>query len=127
MRFAFPALAAWALASCARPDPAYEAMHARSAQQAQAMLGKDYVFTGPAWVCPDPAGVYNLALAGSLTDPGCRMVSAGRFQVQDVIVLRHDGRTVLRIAGPDVSGYTAYFAFLPEPFKDVRAYFPSGK
>lgn len=36
---------------------------------------------------------------------------------------RNDGRTVPRIAGPEVSGYTACFAFLSKPFNNARDYF----
>ena len=115
------------LAGCAHPDPGWDAMHAQSSQEARALVGRDYMFTAPAWVCRERNGVFNRALAGNLVDAGCRMVSAGRFRIEEAIVLPNDGRSVLRIAGPDVAGYMAYFAFVPKPFKDVGTYFPTGK
>jgi hypothetical protein len=40
-----------------------------------------------------------------------------------VIVPRNDGRTAPHIAWPEVSGFTACFAFPPKPFNNERDYF----
>ena len=91
------------------------------------MIGKEYIFVAPARLCRDPSDVYNPALYGNFFPAQCGPISAGRFRVEDVLALKNDGRTLLRIAGPGIAGYIAYEAFLPKPFRDVQAYFPTGK
>ena len=113
------------LAGCARPDPAWDAIHAQSLQEARAVVGREYILVAPLLVCREPAGVYNSAIYGNLINPGCRMASAGRFRVEDAVALR-DGRTVLRIAGPEIAGFTAYRTDLPRPYKDPQDYFATG-
>ena len=92
------------------------------------MVGKDYVFTAPAQICRDKADVYYRPLYGALVNARCRPVSAGlRFRVEEAVALDNDGRTLLRIAGPDVAGYMPYQVYLPKPYKTAQEYFPTGK
>lgn len=114
-------------AGCAGPDPAWDDLHARSQLEARAMVGKEYILVAPARLCRDPADVYNRAFYGNLVPAACRPVTGGRFRVDDVVALKNDGRTLLRIAGPDFAGYIAYETFLPKPFRDVQDYFATGR
>ncbi len=88
------------------------------------MVGKEYIMVAPARLCRrDPDDVYNRAFYGNPAPANCRLVSGGRFRVEDVVALKNDGRTLLRIAGPDFAGYIAYETFLPKPFRDAQDYF----
>ncbi len=90
------------------------------------MVGKEYVVVAPMRVCRDQADVYNPAFYGNLAPATCHQVSAGGFKVEDAVVLRNDGRTLLRIAGPGFAGYIAYEVYLPKPYKDPPEYFATG-
>ena len=125
MRTRLSAFLAILLSGCAYPDP-FAAVHALSQQQAAAMIGREYILVAPLLVCREPSRVYNGAIYGNLVNPGCRMVSAGRFRVEDAVALRNDGRTVLRITGPEIAGFAAYRADLPRPYKDPQEYFATG-
>ena len=108
-------------------DAELDRLHRQSWQEAQALVGKEYVFAKAAWVCREQSGVYNRAMYGNVADPGCRLVSVGRFKVEDAVLLKNDGRTALRITGPNVAGYIAYFALMPRPFMSVQEYYATGK
>jgi hypothetical protein len=115
------------VAGCARPDPLAD-LHARSQAEARAMIGKEYIFVAPARVCRDQSGVYEGGLyANRVLGTGCRTVGAGRFRIEDVVALPNDGRTLLRITGPEVAGYMPYETYMPQPYKSVADYFPTGK
>jgi hypothetical protein len=53
-------------------------------------------------------------------------VSAGRFRVVDALLARN-GSMLLQISGEGIAGYIPYEIFLPQPYKPVSAYFPTGK
>ncbi len=122
------------LAGCAR-DPLntgnadMDNLHAQSWQAAQAMRGKEYVFVMPAKVCADQ----NDAVLGPHSSfpslphaPDCSRVAAGRFRVVDAVLMRN-GSTLLQISGEGIAGYIPYEIFLPQPYKPVSEYFPTGK
>jgi len=130
------AVAGWLLcgvAGCAKPppDPVWDArpldtLHAQSQLQARAMVGKEYIITAPLRVCRDEADVSDRLDYGRPRVAQCRMFTSGRFRVEDVIV-RRDGRTMLRIAGPQVNGFLPYEIYLPQGYTPVETYFPTGR
>ena len=121
-----------ALAGCHGPldtgDAEMDYQHAQSWQAAQAMRGKEYVFVAPATVCPDQdAAVLGTHLFNPLPHTTkCPKVSAGRFRVVDAVLMRN-GATLLQISGDGIAGYIPYEIFLPQPYKPVSEYFPTGR
>jgi hypothetical protein len=119
-----------ASAGCAQPDPLWVA-HAVSQQQASAMIGKDYVIVAPLLVCRDPSDVYDFRYMGParlapqrpVITPHCPELTAGGFRVVDTVMLKNDGRTILRIVGPGIDGYIPYESYFPKAYKEADAYF----
>lgn len=101
-------------------------LQVQSQQQARAMIGKEYIITAPLRVCRDESGLSDRPFFGEPRTPQCRMFTSGRFRVEDAIT-RRDGRTVLRIAGPEVSGFAPYETYLPQAYTPVETYFSTGK
>ncbi len=60
------------------------------------------------------------------TPPNCPTVATGRFRVVDALMMKN-GSTLLQISGAGIAGYIPYAIFLPEPYKPVSEYFPTGK
>jgi hypothetical protein len=122
-----------ALAGCAHDplntgDADLDYLHAQSWQTAQAMRGKEYVFDMPTKVCPDKddAALGPHSSFSSLPhEPKCP-VAAGRFRVVNAVLMK-DAQTLLQISGEGIAGYIPYAIFLPEPYKPVSEYFPTGK
>ena len=132
--FMVVAVALIALAGCAH-DPLdtgnadMDYLHAQSWQLAQAMRGKEYIFVTLAKVCADK----NDAVLGPHSsfpalphEPNCPTVTTGRFRVVDALLMKN-GSTLLQISGQGIAGYIPYAIFLPEPYKPVSEYFPTGK
>ena len=121
------------LAGCAQPDPLW-LPHAQSQREAQTMIGKEYVVVAPMLVCRAQSDVYDFRYMGParrsplqpVINPECAELRAGRFRVVDAAILRNDGRTVLRIAGPEIDGYIPYETYLPKAYKDAQEYFATG-
>jgi hypothetical protein len=122
-----------ALAACAHDplntgDADMDNLHAQSWQAALTMRGKDYVFERPTKVCRDKDEAVlgpHLSFPGLPHDHSCPTV-AGRFRVVDALLMQN-GSTLRQISGEGIAGYMPYEIFLPEPYKPVSEYFPTGK
>lgn len=132
MRLLLISIIAMVLAGCAS-DPLdtghaeMDYLHAQSWQAARAMRGKEYVFVARATVCADKdAAALGPHLFNPLPHGRCTTVTVGRFRVVDTVLMKN-GSTLLQISGDGVAGYTPYEIFLPQPYKSVSEYFPTGK
>jgi|HubBroStandDraft_4_1064222.scaffolds.fasta_scaffold907934_1 hypothetical protein len=108
------------LTACGDPlntgNPDRDRVAAQSWQAGNAMIGKEYVSKSELLVCSDLTAVNNPARAGE-----CKFRSVARFRVEGAVLTRR-GETVLRIAGPDASGFILYRADIPIAYQELQDY-----